>query len=803
MLDPDLIILDEFQRFRGLLHREDGNAAADLANDLFDLPRARVLLLSATPYKAYTLDEEREDGDDHYKDFICTLGFLAGGEERVEPIQQDLRLFRHALTSAPENVRPVRDRLQRRLTKLMTRTERPSIAGYGMLAEAEVTAGDVRAEDFHDYRVLHQVARAVDAPLTVEYWKSAPYFLNFLDGYRVGERLRDRLKAHQGRSTLRPLLSEGRRLDLGSIERFEPVEWANARMRRLAADTVEQGWWRLLWMPPSLPYHDHGGVYAAAEVRKVTKRLVFSSWTAAPSAIAALLSYEAERRSFQGRLDQNTAETRRRIRPRLAMTMADGRPNNMPSLALFWPQPELAKLTDPLIAARGTGTTLHPVDRIMAWATERVRTRIARTATGDAAGLAQPWRTALRLAWNARDEAEMIPVNTAHHAISQPRTAGPGGDADAADPESEEDPKDANEGVRRHVDEALAASREAPQRRDLRVADSVALIGLAAPGNVAWRAIARLRRPGDEITPADHWQAAAVIASGFRNLFNRPETIALLDQIMRQDEGAYWQAVLRYSLDGNLQAVLDEYLFHLVPPGGLNSETLTELAENARRAIAMRPARYRAVDPLGDSDGIPLTGRFALRFGNLRRDEQDARLPEIRNAFNSPFWPFVLATTSIGQEGVDFHWWCHAVVHWNLPANPVDFEQREGRVNRFRGHAVRKNVAECHRPAGIASDDPWTALFEEAARGDDNGAGDLHPHWIFPGGAAIERHILAMPLSRDHQRWERLRESLTLYRLAFGQPRQEDLLALLAARGVTSSVADVNTWGLDLRPTGA
>jgi len=46
----------------------------------------------------------------------------------------------------------------------------------------------------------------------------------------------------------------------------------------------------------------------------------------------------------------------------------------------------------------------------------------------------------------------------------------------------------------------------------------------------------------------------------------------------------------------------------------------------------------------------------------------------VRQAFNSPLWPFVLVTTSIGQEGLDFHTYCRAVVHWNLPANPVDME---------------------------------------------------------------------------------------------------------------------------------
>jgi len=29
------------------------------------------------------------------------------------------------------------------------------------------------------------------------------------------------------------------------------------------------------------------------------------------------------------------------------------------------------------------------------------------------------------------------------------------------------------------------------------------------------------------------------------------------------------------------------------------------------------------------------------------------------------------------MEGLDFHHYCHAIVHWNLPSNPVDLEQRE------------------------------------------------------------------------------------------------------------------------------
>ena len=117
------------------------------------------------------------------------------------------------------------------------------------------------------------------------------------------------------------------------------------------------------------------------------------------------------------------------------------------------------------------------------------------------------------------------------------------------------------------------------------------------------------------------------------------------------------------------------------------------------RAVApdSHPASRR--DPPRDNGQVGfeqqgMRGRFALRFQSEENDTGRATRPEqVREAFNSPFWPFVLATTSVGQEGLDFHHYCHAVVHWNLPANPVDLEQREGRVHRYKGHAIRKNVA--------------------------------------------------------------------------------------------------------------
>jgi len=77
--------------------------------------------------------------------------------------------------------------------------------------------------------------------------------------------------------------------------------------------------------------------------------------------------------------------------------------------------------------------------------------------------------------------------------------------------------------------------------------------------------------------------------------------------------------------------------------------------------------------------------------------------------------------------------------------------------------------------------DPWQAMFDAARSERPPKGNDLWPYWIYPleGGARIERHVPMLPLSREIERYARLRRSVALYRMVFGQPRQEDLLQFL------------------------
>ena len=189
--------------------------------------------------------------------------------------------------------------------------------------------------------------------------------------------------------------------------------------------------------------------------------------------------------------------------------------------------------------------------------------------------------------------------------------------------------------------------------------------------------------------------------------------------------------------------------------------------------------------------------RFALRFGDIRDDAGQTLLRSgvVRQAFNSPFGPFILASTSVGQEGLDFHPYCHVVYHWNLPSNPVDLEQREGRVHRYKGHAIRRNIAKAYGLEALAGDDwhdPWDRLFARAAADRPEGMSELMPYWLFEteGGWSVERRVPLLPLSREVAKLERLKGMLAIYRLAFGQPRQEDLVTYLAKMGVSGDSSD-------------
>jgi hypothetical protein len=124
-------------------------------------------------------------------------------------------------------------------------------------------------------------------------------------------------------------------------------------------------------------------------------------------------------------------------------------------------------------------------------------------------------------------------------------------------------------------------------------------------------------------------------------------------------------------------------------------------------------------------------------------------------------------------------------------------------VHRYKGHAVRKNVARLARINGFrfaAGQNPWNDLFRNATEHSGH-ASDISPYWVFPGDAFIERHVPALPLSREAARLPALRASLVVYRMVFGQPRQDDLLEHVKRTVPESDLAQLSReLYIDLEP---
>jgi hypothetical protein len=830
-LEPDLIILDEFQRFKHLLEApesEEASPGAQLASELFNYvdretqSRTRVLLLSATPYKMLTTSADAAgDDEDHHEDLVATVDFLLEHDkDAVDRFRGDLRDLRRALLQVGRDrglaAQAGRERVEATLRRVVVRTERLAATSdrSGMLAERPCDGLAVEAADIEQFVGSARLARLLDTPDPLEYWKSAPYILNFMDDYKLREEFDKAV--HDHRDGLAPLVRRAGALPWPSVRNFRPIDARNPRLRWLTADVIDRGAWQLLWVPPALPYLTPEGPYAHPALATFTKRLVFSSWTMVPKAIATLLSYEAERRMAAAPDGtpkyRNTVEQRQTRGRLLEFSLSGGRLTGLPVLGLLYPSVTLAEAGDPLaLSGSRDGTTVPIADSVNEVAS-RIRDRLDGLVDDIAAhGQVVPtegrvdetwyWAAPIWMDWlddrrYTTDFFDDIRDVNYDYAGADPNAAGDRRFLDHL----------------RHIERtALGADYPTLGRIPTDLPEVLAKIALTGPGVIATRTLARIS--GRRFTDLDVRRAACRVAWALRSLFNLPETTELIRSLYPGDP--YWQRILDYALAGNLQSVLDEYAHVLVPMRGYLDPAAEDVAKDLATAmhdtINIRTVNYAVsrIEAQGHAVRVDATGRmrasFAVRLSDERSDDgSTTRVSEVRDAFNSPFWPFVLTTTSIGQEGLDFHSFCHAIVHWNLPSNPVDLEQREGRVHRFKGHAVRKNVAgDFGRIGRRAAGDPWEAMFTAAHDGRAHGQTDIVPYWVYVGDgqARIDRYIPALPLSRDRSRAEALKRSVASYRLAFGQPRQDDLLAYLEGQIDPDEVEQIaGTLKIDLVP---
>lgn len=897
-LQADIFILDEFQRYKKLIDKtgskseddkEDVSPAIQLARDIFSFEESKILMLSATPFKPYTNDFDELNGEVHYNEFITVLQFLMPDKtaEFWKVYDHDRKaLFgylRHPDTiesNLPEAIK-LKNKIEELYRTSIVRTEKLIVSEKKDALIKHVDAGkyvDIQPEDIHDFIVLDQITvllkdrHKLTLPIPLEYVKSCPFALSFLDNYQHKIRIKEFVLKD---TELNQLLKKTKHgwVNLQDINEYKPLIpvrakfLPNAKLRllldetvqgmvsknqipddeinailhlfsnptsenlifsdsvtedkiskleigdntkRLLANTYKNKGWKYLWIPPSIPYYEFDGAYK--DSWGYSKTLIFSSWKMVPRMVASLVSYEAERLTIGNKKSVSEKEKKdnpnykhfyfpknkkRSPRPQFTFKVLkeEQEPQQMNSFILSFPSLFLADLYDPAINV----IEKKPLQQIKT----ELKNKLIETfnilnlneyVTGEGDWQKWYWLGPLLLD-KAKPENQVI-RDWLGKGIPPSELS--------IDAENLNTDKEESIGRRTHFEHAklafldsklVPAGKLNPDQLEI-ICEHLAELTIGSP------AICYLRsQKRHKALSLDLFDASFNVSSAFLTMFNKPESIALVR--LHSPDGNYWEGTLKYMIDGNVQAMLDEFVYLLI--NGENIQSTTELSDFISDILSVRTATNDIEDYPTFIDNLTnekkkrksIRSHYAVDFGTqkINTAKGAGRQINIRQAFNSPFRPFVLASTSIGQEGLDFHLYCKKIFHWNLPSNPIDFEQREGRIHRYQGLVIRLNLASKYREEISYSDDSnstWRELFKYSEKEKETAkfSCDLVPFWHTESlsDIKIERFVPLYPFSRDIEKFNNLIKILTFYRLTFGQPRQEELVDALHDSGFSDEV---------------
>ena len=648
-LEPDLVILDEFQRFKTLIETrgEHRSPAAELAQSLFETKAhdgrpVPTLLLSATPYKLYTTNAEIEQ-EDHYEDFLATTRFLFYGRESdVDRLALGLERFANALKRATPNDRDsirtatsAKTEVENALRAVMARTERVAASDKcdAMLNEPGARIS-LKPVDVRQYLAADAMFDAVGDRDPMPFWKSAPYLVHFMRGYKLNERLDEALKRSPSRVAAVLRSHSQSFLSAEKLHRWSELDPAHPKMREMVNDQLDRGVWRLLWVPPTLPYWPLEGPFR--DKAGVTKTLLFSAWNVVPDVVSAVLSYEAERRMTGRRIRAYLDPARQQV-PLLRLTQSVARIRSRHRLLLLLlPCLPLADRAHPLNAP--------PRHDRRKWVRDAVETLLS------APGIPDPQDGPDDDRWEWVAPLLLDPeLRTFLEAWRDGYIPGIDG--------GESLPRPNPELFGAYVDDLLDLPLEQLGRRPPGLVDLLTEVALGAPAVLALRSL----NATPDLASDTRRRLAVAIADAFCSLFNQPAVISLMRQISAgkkasREDTAYWRLVLEYCRQGNLQAVLDEQ-WHLLWEQHAWSEsadvaevatecvkTLVKVVHPIRSRVHGRFLEARASDDV-ETEEVRIRTVFALRFGHLRA-ENDENISEdmVRAAWANRCWLSRLAT---------------------------------------------------------------------------------------------------------------------------------------------------------------
>lgn len=791
-LSPDLIILDEFQRFRNVMQDAmkaeeqdaDGKSGNRIIEKLFR-QGSKILMVSATPFKMLTTYSDSED-DDHHQNVVDVFSFLCENNQgTIATLKSGLAEYRKNLFNLTEDnfslAREKKQQLENLLKRYMIRTERAAFFGdgdTGLKEVKQVISGvqdakvQVSTQALLQLRSLLQLAGRRDFPkgTVLGYWKSGGYLANVMqeNSYELVKTM-DKYKEFWS-SRINRLLENTRYHDLANHQ--------GNYLRDLFFSQLEAH--KTLWLPPTFPLvldSKYAHKLPSEDDSQFGKLLVFSSWRFVPRYVSAFLSLEANK--LLGILPRQDA--------------GDGSAHNKTSLLNFsasrqstffvcFPSYALAEV---LSVRDFIGRDTNSLVELAHQEIEKRLKRYKISVRNEAARL--EYKGFLNRFLLLDEFCGFQSLNAVDRFDDYYST------------EADDDEVSDARLLSAYHDDLIRFREELGTNKLYFTVQEIQLmaeIAVKSPAIAIVRALFFANRL--QISKENDQKCVSLLLKNMRRFFDRNPAQKIIRNDQEGDEW-YWKSVLNFAYQHEFQSVIEEYIFGLANDHSIlnpqsNSEEGVEAFFSEMVAVfSIRPGNVEL--RTGQKQKINIRRHFALPYENLQAEGSELRAEGIRQAFNSPFWPFVIATTSIGQEGIDFHKYCHDIMHWNLPANPVDLEQRDGRINRYNGLVVRRNIAEeilnnqqrlkQFTEALQKGGSLWATAFQLAAELEKNNP--LAPHWVFPGRQKINRHMVFLPFSREKQNYEALKKSLANYRVTFGQPRQSDIIDRLNKNSAISA----------------
>ena len=264
------------------------------------------------------------------------------------------RALKQAAQGHESDVMAAKREVEHTLRSVMARTERVAAsADRDAMVEEPLVPVKIMPADIGQYLAADALFKAVGDRDPMPFWKSAPYLPHFMQGYKVNERLAETLGISPDKVTSVLEAHPDAFLRREDIEGWSEIDPDNAKLRELVGDLLDTGLWKLLWIPPTVPYWPLSGAFQGQEER--TKTLFFSAWNVVPDVVSGVLSYEAERRMMAAGMS-SYLDPDRQQRPLLRFAQSsDGSLTRRRLLLLLLPCLALADRAHPLAAPCGSG----------------------------------------------------------------------------------------------------------------------------------------------------------------------------------------------------------------------------------------------------------------------------------------------------------------------------------------------------------------------------------------------------------------------------------------------------------------